>query len=154
MIFRCFNLNLICGVVSVVRHWREWQRKNHPDQTILGQIPALNGRSRLGTNVKLGYMAQEQETLQPDLNPFQTILQRSSMNETETRYFLSKYLFKGEDVFVPNHKLSFGERARLNMACLVADGCNFLILDEPINHLDIPSRTQLNRLLETSTAQF
>ena len=117
-------------------------------KTLMGRTSALTGSVRLGTNVKIGYMAQEQETLKPDLNPFETIFQRTPLNETEARYFLSKYLFKGDDVFVPNHKLSYGERARLNLACLVADGCNFLILDEPINHLDIPSRTQFEQSLE------
>jgi ATP-binding cassette, subfamily F, member 3 len=44
-------------------------------------------------------------------------------------------------------KLSFGERARLALAVLVARGCNFLVLDEPINHLDIPSRTRFEQAL-------
>ena len=43
--------------------------------------------------------------------------------------------------------MSYGERARLMLALLVAQGCNFLILDEPINHLDIPSRTQFEKAL-------
>jgi len=43
--------------------------------------------------------------------------------------------------------LSYGERARLALARLVAMGCNFLVLDEPINHLDIPSRTQFERAM-------
>jgi len=118
-------------------------------KTIMKHTPPLNGNVRLGTNVKIGYLAQEQETLMPDLNPFETIYQLTPLNETETRYFLSKYLFKGDEVFVPNIQLSFGERARLNLACLVADGCNFLILDEPINHLDIPSRSQFEQSLAT-----
>jgi ATP-binding cassette subfamily F protein 3 len=69
------------------------------------------------------------------------------MNETGQRSFLSKFLFKGDDVFVPVERLSFGERARLSLACLVAAGCNFLILDEPVNHLDIPSRAQFEEAL-------
>ena len=43
--------------------------------------------------------------------------------------------------------LSFGERARLMLACLVAQGCNLLLLDEPINHLDIPSRARFEQAL-------
>jgi len=43
--------------------------------------------------------------------------------------------------------LSFGERARLALASLVAQGCNFLLLDEPINHLDIPSRARFEQAL-------
>jgi ATPase subunit of ABC transporter with duplicated ATPase domains len=43
--------------------------------------------------------------------------------------------------------LSYGERARLSLACLVASGCNLLLLDEPINHLDIPSRSRFEQAL-------
>jgi ATP-binding cassette subfamily F protein 3 len=43
--------------------------------------------------------------------------------------------------------LSFGERARLALARLVAQGCNFLLLDEPINHLDIPSRSRFEQAM-------
>jgi ATP-binding cassette subfamily F protein 3 len=52
-------------------------------------------------------------------------------------------------VFKQVKNLSYGERARLSLASLVAQGCNFLILDEPINHLDIPSRTQFEKSLST-----
>jgi ATPase subunit of ABC transporter with duplicated ATPase domains len=44
-------------------------------------------------------------------------------------------------------RLSYGERARLSLARLVATGCNLLLLDEPINHLDIPSRSQFEQAL-------
>ena len=116
-------------------------------KTILGEIPAINGHFRLGSQVQIGYMSQEQSELDPETNVLETISKRLSQNETENRSFLSKYLFKGEDVFKQVKNLSFGERARLSLACLVAQGCNFLILDEPINHLDIPSRTQFEKAL-------
>jgi ATP-binding cassette subfamily F protein 3 len=67
------------------------------------------------------------------------------MGDTEARSFLHYFLFSGEDVFVPIGALSLGERARLALAKLVASGCNLLILDEPINHLDIPSREQFEQ---------
>jgi ATP-binding cassette subfamily F protein 3 len=117
-------------------------------RTVAGQIEPLAGRIRLGTHVKIGYMSQEQENLDPTLTPLTTLEKLSPMNETEQRAFLSKFLFKGDDVFVPVGKLSFGERARLTLACLVASGCNFLMLDEPINHLDIPSRARFEQALE------
>lgn len=47
----------------------------------------------------------------------------------------------------PIGQLSYGERSRLMLAKLVAQGCNFLLLDEPINHLDIPSREQFEQAL-------
>jgi len=52
------------------------------------------------------------------------------MGETEARRFLHYFLFSGDDVFVPVGSLSFGERARLSLAELVASGCNLLLLDE------------------------
>ena len=116
-------------------------------KTILGEISAVNGNFRLGSQVHVGYMSQEQSELDPDTNVLDTISKILSQNETENRSFLSKYLFKGDDVFKKVKKLSYGERARLSLACLVAQGCNFLILDEPINHLDIPSRTQFEKAL-------
>lgn len=48
---------------------------------------------------------------------------------------------------VPVKDLSFGERSRLELALLVAKGCDFLLLDEPINHLDIPSRSRFEQAL-------
>ncbi len=107
----------------------------------------LKGTFRLGSQVQVGYMSQEQSELDPELSVLDTISKILSQNETENRSFLSKYLFKGDDVFKQVKKLSYGERARLSLASLVAQGCNFLILDEPINHLDIPSRTQFEKAL-------
>jgi len=119
-------------------------------KTITGKIPALSGEFRLGSNVHLGYMTQEQHELNPRWNAIETMRHLVGSNETAMRSFLSKFLFKGDEVFTPIQNMSFGERARLSLACLVADGCNFLILDEPVNHLDIPSRTQF----EDALSQF
>ena len=73
------------------------------------------------------------------------MLELDPMDDTELRSFLHRFLFTGDDVFVPIGSLSFGERARLALAKLVAVGCNLLILDEPINHLDIPSRERFEQ---------
>jgi ATP-binding cassette subfamily F protein 3 len=116
---------------------------------VLGELEPLAGSVRLGASVKLGYYAQEQEHLDPDNTPYETIRAVAAMSETETRGFLHFFLFGGNEVFVPVRSLSFGERARLVLARLVAQGCNFLLLDEPINHLDIPSR---NRFEQAMTA--
>jgi ATP-binding cassette subfamily F protein 3 len=117
-------------------------------RTIVGKLPPLAGSFRLGGNVKLGYMAQEQELLDPNRSAVQTIQTVSDMNETDTRNFLHYFLFKGDITLRPSHELSYGERARLQLAALVAQGCTFLILDEPINHLDIPSRERFEEALE------
>ncbi|WP_448335882.1 ribosomal protection-like ABC-F family protein [Bellilinea sp.] len=117
-------------------------------RTIIGSIPPLKGKIRLGSQVRVGYMAQEQETLPLDKNAFQVIQDAGGWNETTTRAFLSQFLFKGDEVFTPAGVLSFGERARLMLASLVAEGCNLLLLDEPINHLDIPARTRFEQALQ------
>ncbi len=119
-------------------------------RTIAGQLPPLAGRVRLGGSVHLGYMSQEQELLDPAKTPLETILGLAKMNQTEARTFLHHFLFSGDDPLRPIALLSFGERSRLALACLIAQGCNFLLLDEPINHLDIPSRTSF----EEALAQF
>ncbi len=117
-------------------------------KTIVGKIPPLAGSFRLGGATKLGYMAQEQELLNPHLNAVQTIQNISAMNETDARNFLHYFLFKGDHALRPSSDLSFGERARLQLAILIAQGCTFLALDEPINHLDIPSRERFEEALE------
>ncbi|MGQ0604633.1 MAG: ABC-F family ATP-binding cassette domain-containing protein [Anaerolineales bacterium] len=116
-------------------------------RTIIGALPPLAGRARLGANVRVGYFAQEHDRLNPALNALTTLQQFSSQTETELRNFLHYFLFEGDGVFTPVVELSFGERARLALATLVAQGCNFLVLDEPINHLDIPSRERFEEAL-------
>jgi ATP-binding cassette, subfamily F, member 3 len=118
-------------------------------RTIAGLLPPLAGEVRLGANIRLGYMAQEQETLDPTLDAYTSIRKLAPFSETEARAFLHQYLFSGDDVFIPSGRLSYGERTRLLLACLVAQGCNLLLLDEPINHLDIPSRVRFEQALAT-----
>jgi len=116
-------------------------------RTIAGKLHPLAGSLKLGKTVKLGYMTQEQELLNPAFNALQTIQSVAPFNETEVRNFLHYFLFKGDDALRPTSELSFGERARLQLGTLVAQGCTFLLLDEPINHLDIPSRARFEDAL-------
>jgi len=116
-------------------------------RTIGGMIPPLAGRVRLGAGVGVGFMAQEQETLDPHKNSLEIVQAEIAADETAARRFLHYFLFSGDDVFVPAGSLSYGERARLLLALLVARGCNFLLLDEPVNHLDIPSRSRFEQAL-------
>ena len=116
-------------------------------RTIAGRLPPLAGQVRLGMSVKMGYMTQEQEMLDLSRSPFETIRQVSAFTETEARSFLHYFLFSGDDALRPCGALSFGERTRLELAMLVAGGANFLLLDEPINHLDIPSRSRFEQSL-------
>jgi ATP-binding cassette subfamily F protein 3 len=115
-------------------------------RTIAGQVPLLAGELRLGASARLGFMTQDQSSLDPRQTALETIM-RSFPNETEARRFLSYFLFTGDEPLKPNALLSYGQRARLMLAVLVADGSNCLLLDEPVNHLDIPSRTQFEQAL-------
>lgn len=116
-------------------------------RTVAGQLSPLAGHVRLGASVRLGYMAQEQDTLAPEQTALETILHAAPMTETEARSFLHYFLFAGDDSLRPIASLSFGERSRLALAELVAKGSTFLLLDEPINHLDIPSRARFEEAL-------
>lgn len=112
---------------------------------LMGEILPLNGQVRRGPSVQVGYYSQEQEGLDDQSDAFSEIRHVAPLGDTETRNFLHYFLFSGDDVFVPVGALSYGERARLALAKLVAAGCNLLILDEPINHLDIPSRERFEQ---------
>ena len=115
---------------------------------IAGELFPTSGEIQLGANVKTGYFSQEQETLTPGSNPYETIRAAAeNMSQSEVRTFLHRYLFSGDEVFKTVEMLSFGERARLMLALLVVQGCNFLLLDEPVNHLDIPSRERFEQAL-------
>jgi ATP-binding cassette subfamily F protein 3 len=116
-------------------------------RTIAGHLKPLGGILKLGHSVVLGYMSQEQEMLNPELTPLDTLQRLAPLNETDVRSYLHYYLFSGDDALRKIQDLSYGERARLALAKLVIQGCNFLLLDEPINHLDIPSRSQFELAL-------
>ena len=116
---------------------------------ITGDLCPAVGQVRLGGNVQLGYMPQQQESLPPEATPLSLMLDLAAMSETEARNFLHFFLFAGDEVFVPLGRLSYGERARLLLAKMIVEGANCLILDEPINHLDIPSRERFEAALDT-----
>jgi ATP-binding cassette subfamily F protein 3 len=102
----------------------------------------------LGSSVHMGTMAQDLSNLDVHLTAVET-LQPYFANQTEARHYLATYLLAGDEVLKPVDLLSYGQRARLELALLIARGYNLLLLDEPINHLDIPSRTQFEQVLDT-----
>lgn len=116
-------------------------------RTIVDHFEPIAGKINLGSKIRVGYMAQEQEWLPDDQNALETIQSHAPINETDARSFLHYFLFSGDDVLLPLKKLSFGERSRLELAILIVKGCDFLLLDEPINHLDIPSRSRFEQAL-------
>ncbi len=115
---------------------------------IAGELLPTEGNVRIGANVRLGYMPQEQETLDPNATPLSLIREIAPLNETDARHLMHFFLFEQDEVFTRVSALSYGERARLLLARLVVIGVNCLILDEPINHLDIPSRARFQAALD------
>jgi ATPase subunit of ABC transporter with duplicated ATPase domains len=108
-----------------------------------------------GHGLRLGYYAQEHETLDHD----RTILEnmrtsassvgRADLSDTDLRKILGAFLFTGDDVEKPAGVLSGGEKTRLALAMLVTSAANVLLLDEPTNNLDPVSRSQVLDALRT-----
>jgi ATP-binding cassette subfamily F protein 3 len=117
-------------------------------QLLTGERSPDAGSIEVGTGVRLGLLAQEQETLDLERTVLDTVLYERAMEQSEARAFLHYFLFSGDDVFKLIGKCSPGERARLQIALLMLRGCNLLLLDEPLNHLDIEGREHFQRSLE------
>ena len=102
------------------------------------------GRVEPGHGLRLGYYAQEHETLDPDATVLATMVHAAEqLTETECRSVLGQFLFTGDDVDKPVRVLSGGEKTRLALATLVVSGANVLLLDEPTNNLDPASRAEI-----------
>ena len=118
-------------------------------KTILGKLEPLSGESKLGANLKIGYFAQAHEDLDPDADLMDEINKAApNMLPAQIRNYLAKYLFSGDDVFKKVKVLSGGEKGRLSLAILALQGANLLLLDEPMNHLDIDSQELLQSVLK------
>ena len=94
---------------------------------------------RVGPSLTIGYCAQHQETLQEDQTILEAFLAMGLGNRQAVLAALSGYLFTWDDLDKPIGALSGGERNRLQLAAAVQRKASFLILDEPTNHMDIPS---------------
>ncbi|MEV0532813.1 ABC-F family ATP-binding cassette domain-containing protein [Kitasatospora sp. NPDC050463] len=97
-----------------------------------------------GHGLKIGYYAQEHETLDPERSVLENM--RSSAPDTDLvqiRKILGSFLFSGDDVDKPAGVLSGGEKTRLALASLVVSSANVLLLDEPTNNLDPASREEI-----------
>ncbi len=105
-----------------------------------------------GHGLKLGYYAQEHETLDTERTVLENLSAGApSLTDAEVRSVLGSFLFSGDDVSKPAGVLSGGEKTRLALARLVVSSANVLLLDEPTNNLDPASRAEVLAALRTYT---
>jgi ATP-binding cassette subfamily F protein 3 len=97
--------------------------------------------------LEIGYFAQVHDDLNMESTVLDELLARHAMFNSEARNYLARFLFIGDDVFKVVGSLSGGERGRLALALLMRQNTNLLLLDEPSNHLDIPSQEVLETVL-------
>lgn len=119
-------------------------------KTLVGKIPAISGGFSTGALVNTGYFDQQMAQMKGP----ETILDNMmsafpSLNDFEARSALGAFLFSGEDVFKTIDMLSGGEKVRLALCKLFRKCPNFLILDEPTNHMDIISKETLEDILSS-----
>ncbi|MFN8136140.1 MAG: ABC-F family ATP-binding cassette domain-containing protein [Propionicimonas sp.] len=102
------------------------------------------GRVVHGHGLRLGYYAQEHETLDTSRTVLENLHSSApQLTETEARSVLGSFLFSGDDAMKPAGVLSGGEKTRLALATLVVSSANVLLLDEPTNNLDPASREEV-----------
>jgi ATPase subunit of ABC transporter with duplicated ATPase domains len=97
-----------------------------------------------GHGLRLGYYAQEHETLDVDRTVLENLHTAApQLTDSEARSVLGSFLFSGDDAHKPANVLSGGEKTRLALAILVVSSANVLLLDEPTNNLDPASREEV-----------
>jgi len=102
------------------------------------------GEVHPGHGLKLGYYAQEHETLDLDRTVVENLRSAApDLTDTQVRSVLGSFLFSGDDADKPARVLSGGEKTRLALAALVVSSANVLLLDEPTNNLDPASREEI-----------
>ncbi len=115
---------------------------------VLGQEQPDSGEIKIGPSVKVGYYAQEHETLDFNQTLIDAVRRAGNMSEPNAVALLIRYLFSYQQATQKISSLSGGERSRLQLALLVLSGANFLLLDEPTNNLDIASAEVLENALD------
>jgi ATP-binding cassette subfamily F protein 3 len=120
-------------------------------KTLVGQIEPSVGEVWVGPSIAIGYLAQDQDTLDPASTPLDTVRRAAPVSESDAVGMLMKFLFPYEQVRRANRLLSGGERTRLQLLLLMLGQPNLLVLDEPTNHLDIESVEVLEKAIEEFT---
>jgi ATP-binding cassette, subfamily F, member 3 len=102
---------------------------------------------RIGPSLRVGYCAQHQEVFAPGRTIMEEFLSLGALNRREVFAAVARFLFTWEDLDKRISDLSGGERNRLQLARIILLKANFLVLDEPTNHMDIPSREAIEESL-------
>ncbi len=121
---------------------------------ITGQETPDSGEVDIGETVKLGFVDQSRDDLDPNKNVWEEIsggadFMKLGKHETPTRAYVGAFNFKGVDQQKKVGQLSGGERNRVHMAKMLKEGGNVLLLDEPTNDLDVETLSALEEALES-----
>jgi len=121
---------------------------------ITGEEKADSGELRLGQSVKLAYVQQSRDDLDPDCNVWEAISEkvdniRLGSVQVNSRAYVSRFGFSGADRQRIVGTLSGGERNRVHLARMLKQGANVLLLDEPTNDLDVNTMRALEEALES-----
>ena len=121
-------------------------------KTIVGLEPLTSGSLEVGDTVKISYVDQNREGIDPNKNLWEAVSGGLDFIEVggvevPTRAYVASFGFKGSDQQKPAGVLSGGERNRLNLALTLKQGGNLLLLDEPTNDLDVETLESLENAL-------
>jgi ATPase subunit of ABC transporter with duplicated ATPase domains len=114
---------------------------------LLGTLPLAAGERWMGPSVVVGRLGQDRRSFEEDRDAVRSVMDRCDLKQSEARSLLAKFGLDAEHATRPVSSLSPGERTRAELATFQATGVNFLVLDEPSNHLDLPAIEQLESAL-------